>query len=139
MLADDPIFGRFCFGGDWRTTSQGIEIIPKDGLRRRFHARLGDGKLDLILDNDRFAAGAPILLKENFSLIRLQIESSNPQKHFARLHLSGLPEGNYHFGSGDTGSALPFAIKSGKEAILDLPLALSAATGPATFTIARQP
>lgn len=135
VLADDPIFGRFCFGGDWHKTSKGIEVIPKDGLRRRFHARLDSGKMDLILDNDRFAAGAPIRLKENFSEIHFQLESDNPEKHFAELHLSGLPAGKYGVG-GDAGFKAPMEIKAGQETILDLPL--SATVRPATFTIAKR-
>ena len=135
VLADDPVFGRFCFGGDWRKTAKGIEVIPKDGLRRRFHARLDSGKMDLILDNDRFAAGAPIRLKENFSEIHFQLESDNPEKHFAELHLSGLPAGKYGVG-GDAGFKAPMEIKAGQETILDLPL--SATVRPATFTIAKR-
>src|SRR6185369_3486737 len=98
ILADDPLFGRFCFGGDWRKTAAGLEIVPKDGVRRRFYALLGENenqKLDLVLETDRFAASQPIVLKEDLSSVHFTVESDNPTKHMARLRLSGLAPGSY--------------------------------------------
>jgi hypothetical protein len=40
VIADDPLFGRFCFGGDWREEGNALAVTPKDGVRRRFHAML---------------------------------------------------------------------------------------------------
>jgi len=94
ILADDPIFGRFCFGGDWRKTGPTIEVIPKDGLRRRFHARLKSGDLSMILDGGRFAPAQPIVIKEDFSEIRFQLEREALAKA-ARLSLRSLPQGDY--------------------------------------------
>ncbi len=90
MLADDPIFGRFCFGGDWRKTSTGLEVIPKDGLRRRFHAMLKSGTLHAVLENDRFAAAEPIKLNEGLSELQFSLESDNPDAHSVNLNLLGL-------------------------------------------------
>jgi hypothetical protein len=95
VLADDDIFGRFCFGGDWRNTALGLEVIPKDGVRRRFHAMLGDKKLHLLLDVDRFAASQSIVLKEDLSRVGFRLESDNPGKHSTMLHISGLAAGSY--------------------------------------------
>ena len=95
ILADDPIFGRFCFGGDWRATPAGIDVIPKDGLRRRFHALLNDQRVHMILDGDRYAASSPIELKEDFSQVRFRLESDNPRNHSTTLRVSGLPSGSY--------------------------------------------
>ena len=39
ILADDPIFGRFCYGGIW-TNDVDIKITPMDGVRQRFHGIL---------------------------------------------------------------------------------------------------
>jgi hypothetical protein len=44
-------------------------VIPKDGLRRRFHALLNDQRVHMILDSDRYAASSPIELKEDFSQV----------------------------------------------------------------------
>jgi hypothetical protein len=95
VLADDPIFGRTCFGGDWRATDKGIEVTPRDGVRRRFHAMLGGRKLHLELDNDRFAADTPLELQENLREIRFVLESDNKAEHVARLRLGGLSTGRY--------------------------------------------
>jgi hypothetical protein len=95
VLADDPIFGRFCFGGDWRKTPDGLEIVPKDGLRRRFHALLDHAKLHLTLDTDRFSADQPIVLRENLREIHFALESDNLQSHSVDLTLFGPPAGRY--------------------------------------------
>jgi hypothetical protein len=101
VLADDPIFGRTCFGGDFRTTDKGIQVTPKDGVRRRFHAMLGGRKLHLELDSDRFAADEPLVLQENLGEIQFVLESDNKAEHPARLVLGGLPTGRYIVSHGD--------------------------------------
>jgi hypothetical protein len=95
ILTDDPIFGRYCFGGDWRRTAAGIEVIPKDGLRKRFHFLLGGSRFHLILDTARLAAGHPLVIQESLAQIGFSLESDNTQSHTASVHLSGLPPGSY--------------------------------------------
>ena len=95
MLADDPIFGRFCFGGDWRKTDDGCEVVPKDGVRRRFHALVSDRRLHLILSQDRFLAGEPLRVNDDLSAVSFRLESDNPAEHTATLTVSGMPPGRY--------------------------------------------
>jgi hypothetical protein len=95
LIADDPVFGRICYGGDWRATSNGVSLTPKDGVRRRLHARLKDLALSLILTNDRFARDQVIELSEDGALIRFHIESDTPAPHTTGLRLSGLKPGSY--------------------------------------------
>jgi hypothetical protein len=121
VLEDDPIFGRICLGGDWRKTAQGLEVIPKDGLRRRFHAMLGGGKLHLESDADRFPAAQPIVLKEDLSEIRFALESDNPAMHLAKLRLSGLVPGEYAVRVGGE-SLAPLRMIQGQEAIIEVPM-----------------
>jgi len=101
ILTDDPIFGRFCFGGDWRKTGAAMEIIPKDGVRRRFHARLKTGDLSMVLDDGRFAPGQPILLSEDFSEIRFELERNGLSKTVT-LSVQSLPQGQYVIRRGET-------------------------------------
>jgi hypothetical protein len=124
ILADDPIFGRFCFGCNWRMTATGIEVMPKDGLRRRFHALLGEGaraKFHMILDTDRFVASQPIVLKEDFSEIRFHLESDNPGKHVATLRISGLTAGSHVLRSGNR-TITALEIKDGQETVVEIPV-----------------
>ena len=132
MLADDPIFGRFCFGGEWQRTTAGIEVIPKDGVRRRFHAILDGGKLHLTLSADRFAASQSIMLQEDLSELRFSLESDNPATHVVKLCFSGLPLGEYTIGDGSK----PFAklsVKDGAETFFEVPMEAGIRPKPVTL------
>ena len=134
ILADDPIFGRFCFGGDWHSRAGGIEVIPKDGLRRRFHAFLGNKKVHMIFDADRFVATRPIELKEDLTEIRFKLESDNPKDHVTTLHLSGLTPGTYSLRAGIKPVAT-VEITDETESRIEVPV--NRATRQQVFTIIR--
>jgi hypothetical protein len=133
LLADDPIFGRFCFGGEWRKSRRGIEVIPKDGLRRRVHAMLDEGRFHLALENDRFAAHQPIVFDTGVSKIQFRVESDHPAKHSSRLVLSGLRPGTYELRA-ERGETAHFELHPAKEAFVDLPIEPGQ---PPLFTIQR--
>ena len=139
ILTDDPIFGRFCFGGEWRRTAAGLEVIPKDGLRKRFHALLGGGRLNLISETDRFPAGRPIIVQETLSEICFSLESDNPAPHAAAVRLSGLPPGEYVVSAARRGGLkaehTEIKISAGQETVLRLPMAGSRSQ---TFLLKRQ-
>jgi hypothetical protein len=133
------VFGRFCFGGDWRKTAAGLEIVPKDGVRRRFHALLGDDeqrKLHLVLQMDRFATAEPIVLKEDLSEVRFRVESDNPMRHVTRLLLSGLPSGKYAV-LGSNNFNRDVWIQAAQQNVVELPIAAGNVVN--RFTISRQP
>jgi len=122
VLADDPIFGRFCYGGDLHKTLFGrLEVIPRDGVRRRFDAVLDIGKLSLILDNDHFAAGRPISVKGNLSEAGFSLESDNPAPHTATLHLSASASGAYVIRSGST-TVATVNLAGDREELVQLPV-----------------
>ena len=133
ILTDDPIFGRFCFGGDWNPSSEGLAIIPKDGLRRRFHARLNEGDLSMVLGTDRFAAARPILVKEDLSAVRFVVESDNPAPHTTMLQLWKLAPGEYRLESASS-SPSTFRVHAGGSVEVALTMG---AGGPETFGIVR--
>jgi hypothetical protein len=122
VLADDPIFGRFCYGGNVRQKWFGrLEVIPKDGVRRRFNAMLDRGKLSLILDNDHFAASSPITLKSDLSAASFSLESANPAAHTATLRLSASASGQYYIRSGS--ATIANVILSGdREVAVPIPM-----------------
>jgi hypothetical protein len=135
ILADDPIFGWFCFGGDWRKASDGVEVFPKDGLRKRFIATIGKTKLSLQLDAARFATLQPIKIHDNGSALSFTLESDNVEKHVAELRIGGLAAGTFTL-KDDEGTAGEFLVQVGKGVTIKLPL--EAGLRPKRFTIVAQ-
>ena len=121
VLADDPIFGRFCYGGDWLATSTNLQVTLKDGVRRRFHAMLNTGSLHVVLDNDNFSASDPFQLKTDFSDLRFTVVTSNPTSHTARLRFSATVGGTYNF-SDSGGTFATVTVAPGQEAQVNLPI-----------------
>lgn len=122
VLTDDPIFGRCCLGGEWRNRGNELEVIPKDGLHRRFHARLNNGSLTIILDADRFAPAQPVSLKVDLSEIRFRLEDQHPDAHSVKLTLQASAPGKYK-ALINRKPITSFELKSQREATVILPLA----------------
>lgn len=74
IVADDPIFGRIAYGGTLRETEHAIAVVPRDGVRRRFHARWTGGTVDLTVHAGRFAVGREIALARDGRSIEFLIE-----------------------------------------------------------------
>jgi hypothetical protein len=119
ILADDPIFGRFCYGGDWRKSGSRLEVIPKDGVRRRFNAMLDNGRLNLNLDNDHFAAAQPITVKSDLSAASFFIESAYWLEHTVTLRLSASASGLYTVRAGSS-TVADVNLASGREVVVPL-------------------
>lgn len=132
ILADDPIFGRFCYGGAWTNASNGIQITPLDGVRRRFHAMFNTGNLHLVLNNDRFAAAQPVVLQPDLSQVSFQIESENSAAHLVTLYFTASTSGTYSV-MDSQGVFTTLHLQSGQEATVDLPMA--AGVSPQLFGI----
>lgn len=135
ILADDPIFGRYAFGGEWKKSAAGLEIIPKDGLRRRFFARLGTRKLNLEFDLDRFVATQPIVIKEDLSEIRFKLESDIQAKHSTTMRLSGLDAGNYELRNGSK-VVSQIVVKAGEQTATEV--TIDSDSKSKLFTITRK-
>jgi hypothetical protein len=127
ILADDPIFGRICYGGAWQPSGATNLVIPQDGVRRRFHAMLGSGQLHLFLDQDRLAASQPILVNSDLSQTSFQIETDNPGQHQARLHLVVSIPGAYTV-SDVQGTIAVLNLQPGQESTVDLPIGANTST-----------
>jgi hypothetical protein len=134
VLADDPIFGRFCFGGTLQTNGSAMNIVPLDGIRRRFHALLANGTLHLMLDADRFASNQPLVLNSDLSGITVQIESDNPAAHIAPLHLSASVTAPCTIVANSV-VVVSGTLNAGQDTIIQLPVQAGANTTPETFSI----
>jgi hypothetical protein len=98
IVADDPIFGLIAYGGRLKREGDQLEVVPLDGLRRRFHVIRGDNRLHLKFDRDGFVAGQPIRFDEALNEISFTLENRAPEpggEHTAEMMLSGLPGQSY--------------------------------------------
>ena len=134
VIADDPVFGRFCFGGQWRAGDDGIEVVPSDGVRRRFHALIAGGRLHLDTEVDSFASARPIVVREDLSEIRFELESGNPEEHLNAVLVAGLPAGRYRVRHGEE-AITAFGASDGVAVRFEVPV--NGTEGSGELTVAR--
>ncbi|MBZ5705220.1 MAG: hypothetical protein LAN63_07690, partial [Acidobacteriia bacterium] len=134
ILTDDPIFGRFCYGGAWSQAGGTNQIVPLDGARRQFHAMFNTGNLHLVLANDRFAAAQPIVLLSDLSQVGFQIESEYTAAHSVTLHFTASTAATYTFSS-IHGVITTLSLQAGQEGVVNLPM--DAGSSPQSFSISR--
>lgn len=94
IVADDPIFGRIAYGGALTRSGGHTEVIPQDGVGRRFHLLDGHHRIHIELDRDGFAASKPIRFDDSLQQFTFSIENRDPQParpHTTHLTISGLP------------------------------------------------
>src|SRR5579872_3843219 len=90
ILTRDPIFGEFAYGGILTRSGSVVSVIPRDGLRVRFHVVRGDQRLHLELDHDAFAKEQPVVVSDDLSRIEFTIENSTGGVHTVGLSVEGL-------------------------------------------------
>ena len=95
VVVDDPIFGRYAYGGTIAQRGGLTEVVPHDGLRERFHILTGSHRVHLVLDRDAFAEGKPISYDEGLAHVRFTLENHATFAHSIVLALTGLPSGGY--------------------------------------------
>jgi Family of unknown function (DUF5695) len=95
IVADDPVFGRFCFGGEMRAEKSSLHIIPRDGVRRRLHLRTAGQQIDFELSGARFAKERPIqwFIDRQRFLFTLETETSASPE--VQLSIAKLPAQRY--------------------------------------------
>jgi hypothetical protein len=132
IVAEDPIFGRIVYGGALQRKPSFMEIIPTDGIGRRFHFIGRQRRLHLELERDGFAVGAPIVLGEDLSELRFEIENRDPQSqpHANHLQVSGF-SGYQVLVNGKLVAELP---STSRDSTVALPLT---GTGPERVALRR--
>ena len=101
IVADDPVFGRFCFGGEMRDEKASLQIIPRDGVRRRLHLRTEGQQIDFSLTGARFAKEQPIQWSTKQQRFHFALETEPTGSGEAQLEIAGLPAGTYRVNCGD--------------------------------------
>jgi len=94
VVVDDPIFGRYAYGGTIAQHGGLTEVVPHDGLRERLHILTGGLHVHLLLDRDAFAAGANLLRRRTCHL-RFTLENHATFAHSISLSFTGFPAGSY--------------------------------------------
>jgi hypothetical protein len=107
ILARDPIFGEIAYGGVLTRRGASVSVIPRDGLRVRFHVVRGDQRLHLELDHDGFAKEEPIVIADDLSRIAFVVENRTGGTHSTALSIEGLRGADYDVtvGGRKTGTA----------------------------------
>jgi len=95
VVVNDPIFGFFAYGGELSREKNLTQVIPKDGLRTRFHIVRGAQRVHILLDRDGFAKDKPVSFDDALTTIRLTLENRASAKHETVIRIAGLPAGNY--------------------------------------------
>jgi len=95
IVARDPIFGEIAYGGVLARDRGVDNVIPRDGLRVRFHVIRGDQRLHLELDHDGFAKEQSIVVNDDLSRIQFTVENRTGGAHSTGLSIEGLPAGEY--------------------------------------------
>jgi hypothetical protein len=95
IVARDPIFGEIAYGGLLRRDGQRLSVVPRDGLRVRFHVVRDDQRLHMELDHDGFAKDQAVVIADDLSRIQFVLENRTGRAHETGLMLAGLPNGEY--------------------------------------------
>jgi hypothetical protein len=101
IVADDPVFGRFCFGGEMRAENGSLEIIPRDGVRRRLHLRTEGELIDFDLRGARFAREQPVRWFTGQHRFHFALETEPTGSGAVQIAIAGLPAGAYKVSCGE--------------------------------------
>lgn len=127
ILTRDPTFGEFAYGGVATRTGTTVQVVPRDGLRVRFHVIRDNQRLHVELDHDGFAKERPIVVADDLSSLRFSVENRAGGVHTASLAIDGLPAGEYRVtaagaaaGSVSGGGARTIALPIGATGLTEI-------------------
>jgi hypothetical protein len=95
VVVDDPIFGRYAYGGTIKQHGGLTEVVPHDGLRERLHILTKGQRVHLLLDRDAFTADKTIAYDDSMAHLRFTLENHATFAHPVSLAFTGLPAGSY--------------------------------------------
>lgn len=134
VITNDPIFGLVAYGGDLHQKNKLLEVVPKDGLRRKIYYRNGSQQLDVELLRDGFRSGAVVTIDPTGSSIRFTLENRTSNAHELPVFLKGL-SGSYLIKAGQgitkkvtlnkAGTTVSVAVPAGNNTIISLTRTIS--------------
>ena len=95
VVANDPVFGDYAYGGTLTRAKDGVRVIARDGLRMRLHVVRNNQRLHLLFDNDGFAAEQSIAISDDLGSIAFRIENRAKRAHETHIRINGMPSGAY--------------------------------------------
>ena len=95
IVTRDPVFGEFAYGGVLSRRGDTVSVIPRDGLRVRFHVIRDQQRLQMTLERDGFASGQPVIVSDTLDRVEFVVENRGGGAHDTTLVVSGLPDGEY--------------------------------------------
>jgi hypothetical protein len=135
ILTRDPVFGELAYGGVVTRAGQSARVVPRDGLRVRFHVIRDDQRLHMELDHDGYAKERPIIVSDDLSRIQFTVENRTGGGHQTMLSIGGLPAGEY---SVTVGERAVGAVLGGPEVRkVELPIGAGTSTDVA-ITVRRR-
>ena len=75
------MFGEIAYGGVLTRDGGSVRVVPRDGLRVRFHVIRDDQRLHMVLDHDGFAREQPIVVHDDLSRIQFTLENRTGRAH----------------------------------------------------------
>ncbi len=124
IVTKDPIFGEFAYGALLTRNGDSVSVIPRDGLRARFHVIRDDQRLHMELMGDGFAKEQPVVVNDALSRIAFTLENRAKAAHTGSLEVGGLPAGNYNITV--DGKATPVKVDGSPTQVISLPVGAAA-------------
>ena len=87
ILAEDPLFGWFSYGGIQEKKSEDFHVVPKDGVRNTFWVVSEDSKTGLILNRDGFKKEVPVIYSPKNNTIQATLENRAMGDHLTLLNI----------------------------------------------------
>ena len=95
VVTIDPALGEIAYGALLTRKGATVHVIPRDGLRVRFHVVRGSQRFHMTLDHDGYAGDQPVVVSDDLSRIQFTLENRSGGPHQTGLSLEGLPAGEY--------------------------------------------
>ena len=95
IVTRDPVFGEIAYGGLLTRQADRVSVIPRDGLRVRFHVIRDAQRLHMVLDHDGFARDQPVVVNDALDRVEFTVENRTGGAHETGLWIAGLAGGRY--------------------------------------------